>query len=113
MKNSEIDPAILSDAELARFVERADQLLNRELGESGRSVSAQWRMVNDVVGRGFVVLELSDGDVKTYDAFTADDLKNESQAGLEMVRSWGKYLKGKSSKISEQIRSAANQASEV
>jgi len=87
--------------------------LDLELGPSGDRVSASWRLLRDEGNRRIIILELSDGEVKTYDVFTPDDLKKDSHAGLEMVRVWGKLLKGQSHKLREELFSADREAGRV
>jgi hypothetical protein len=108
MKAVEIQGSIREDRDLFRAVQRANELLDQELGALSGQVSAGWRLAHDDADHPLVTLDLSveDEGVRHWDVIKADDLKNEWEAQGKLIRAWGGLLKERSRKLLRGLRSA-------
>lgn len=91
MKSLTIDPRIEADDRLLSLVDKANRLLESELGPSGDTVSASWQL-EDNQGRSQLWLEIEDwaGRVKTK--FSLEELASPRQTSARLVRLWGDLL---------------------
>jgi len=91
MKSPTIDPRIEADDRLLSLVDKANRLLESELGPSGDTVSASWQL-EDNQGRSQLWLEIEDwaGRVKTK--FSLEELASPRQTSARLVRLWGDLL---------------------
>jgi len=91
MKSLTIDPRIEADDRLLSLVDKANRLLESELGPSGDIVSASWQL-EDNQGRLQLWLEIEDwaGRVKTK--FSLEELASPRQTSARLVRLWGDLL---------------------
>jgi len=91
MKSPTIDPRIEADDRHLSLVDKANRLLESELGPSGDTVSASWQL-EDNQGRSQLWLKIEDwaGRVKTK--FSLEELASPRQTSARLVRLWGDLL---------------------
>jgi hypothetical protein len=102
MKSLTIDPRIEADDRLLSLVDKANRLLESELGPSGDTVSASWQL-EDNQGRSQLWLEIEDwaGRVKTK--FSLEELASPRQTSARLVRLWGDLLQIRSHRQIETV----------
>lgn len=91
MKSLTIDPRIEADDRLMSLVNRANRLLESELGPSGDTVSASWQL-EDNQGRSQLWLEIEDWTDRAKTKFSLEELASPRQTSARLVRLWGDLL---------------------
>jgi hypothetical protein len=107
MKSLTIDPRIEADDRLRSLVDKANRLLDSELGPSADTVSASWQLdelLEDNQGRSQLWLEIEDWTGRANTKFSLEELASPRQASARLVRLWGDLLQVRAH---EQIESLA------
>lgn len=91
MKSLTIDPRIEADDRLLSLVDKANRLLEIELGPSGDTVSASWQL-EDNQGRSQLWLEIEDWTGRVKTKFSLEELASPRQTSARLVRLWGDLL---------------------
>jgi hypothetical protein len=91
MKSLTIDPRIKADDRLRSLVDKANRLLESELGPSGDTVSASWQL-EDNQGRSQLWLEIEDWTGRVRTKFSLEELDSPRQTSARLVRLWGDLL---------------------
>jgi len=91
MKSLTIDPRIEADDRLLSLVDKANRLLESELGPSGDTVSASWQL-EDNQGRSPLWLEIEDWTGRVKTKFSPEELASPRQTSARLVRLWGDLL---------------------
>ncbi|MGA7496377.1 MAG: hypothetical protein WBX00_06565 [Isosphaeraceae bacterium] len=102
MKSVTIDPRIEADDRLLSLVDKANRLLESELGPSGDTVSASWQLDERLEDNLWLEIEDWTGRVRTK--FSLEELASPRQTSARLVRLWGDLLQVRAQ---EQIESLA------
>jgi len=90
MKSLTIDPRIEADDRLLSLVDKANRLLESELGPSGDTVSASWQLDERLEDNLWLEIEDWTGRVRTK--FSLEELASPRQTSARLVRLWGDLL---------------------
>jgi len=90
MKSPTIDPRIEADDRLLSLVDKANRLLESELGPSGDTVSASWQLDERLEDNLWLEIEDWTGRVRTK--FSLEELASPRQTSARLVRLWGDLL---------------------
>lgn len=101
MKSLTIDPRIEADDRLRSLVDRANRLLESELGPSGDTVSTSWQL--DELLEDNLWLEIEDWTGRVKTRFSLDELASPRQTSARLVRLWGDLLQIRSHREIETV----------
>lgn len=105
----QIGPEISEDRELSAAVDRATDLLRRELRRAADRVTGEWRAVREN-GHRFVELFLNDEDlVSSTTRFEVGQLTNDEQLERQLARFWGEMLQEKNHRQLDRLREIVSQ----
>lgn len=100
---TQMQETLRSRRDLTEGIERANRILEDELGESAKLVSAEWSLVKDAQGRELILLTLSDFTGDTHTVFAPEEFKRASSLRGHLYRLWGDLLQGRSHKEYEKV----------
>lgn len=106
MKSLTIDPRIVADDRLLSLVDKANRLLESELGPSGDTVSASWQLdelLEDNQGRSQLWLEIEDWSGRVKTELSREELASPRQTSARLVRLWGDLLQIRSHRQIETV----------
>jgi hypothetical protein len=100
-----------SDEQLA-LVRRANQQLQKLLGQSADLVTAEWDLGTDERKRPVITLRLSDWTGAVTAEFAPDELAKPMSLDSRLYRLWGDLLQDRSHKQLEHLLKSVESASE-
>ena len=100
--------------ELFALIQRANKVLEEELGRSKRLATADWRLVHD--GRSRPLLELTLTDIFTKSqvtgSFSPDEFRNDDHFSRRIHRLWGELLQARTESQIKSLLELASQEKE-
>ena len=106
LKRVVLDP-VIAEAGYKPAVDRLNDLLADEVGDSSIPVSAEWKLLRDALGRPRLWLTITDGMERLPTPFDPDHDRDESECRRRLRKLWGDLLRVRSRRLMDEMRAEA------